>query len=648
MGAGASVDQQQRSEVPTDVPNSDISSLFLKIKDVFNQEVRTIRERHPDVTSQTILSRLFASHFAFEATDDGGVDLECSWKEENKGSFSKKGISPQRILVSPRNVNPNAAEEDYEASSMSETDAIGSFTQRSIRLSIVGKVGNKTVFNPKVVKLFGEAAAAGPKAHKILGDERTPKEIQYQNEQERRMQERIRAELMQQANAMSPDDRPTTGAGLTKPPSKKALEFMGDDDLDYEASKMKVAEARPGKKAALLAGESVVAGKAAYKILGDDMSQGQLASMKEANEREKAEAEIRARKELQEILLMDGPQEEQKILNAHEIGPISQKAIETMGDEELEELAKSLVPIGLRNEKLAKLSGESVVAGRKVHQWLGSGMTQEQIEAMHVADQKMASEQEAVMQEEIKKLLKTGISPEQIKLAQHEMYGVSDKALKMMGSEELVEEAKQLIPKGTKSKKMAQLTGESGMAGKKVRKRLGSDMTEEQVKQFLHAEMVEKKKSDKQSKAELEKMLRYDLTEEDEMDISNDAMVNEKVLKLMDDERLEEEAKKIIPKKVKNSKLAKMSGEAQMAGSKVRARLGSGMHEEQCRAAREAIEREEQERERARMKELEDILHTVPSTEQLQMSYTPSEKAMKKLGGVDDQLLAKSMKQKRK
>mmetsp|Transcript_39607 Transcript_39607/g.58233 ORF Transcript_39607/g.58233 Transcript_39607/m.58233 type:complete len:270 (+) Transcript_39607:2-811(+) len=246
------------------------------------------------------------------------------------------------------------------------------------------------------------------------------------------------------------------------------------------------------------------------------------------------------------------------------------------------------------------------------------------------------------MQEGIKKLLRQGVSPDQIKLAQNALYGVGDKALKLMGSEELAEEAKHLIPKGTKSNKMAKLTGETGMAGSKVRQRMGSVMNDEQLRAMARQAEREAQASQQASRAALEAALAQDLAHGAEgAGVERGAMVNEKVLKMMDDERLAEGAKKIIPKNVKSEKLAKMAGESQMAGDKVFSRMGTGMTEEQLRALREAEEREARAERARRDKELREVLSAGPSDSQLEIDeqHKPNKKALDKLGGEEDELL---------
>jgi len=583
MGAGASVSNSslfcECTEGPEDelaegfidrdeicVPDDIVEHIFRKLKAVFDQEADILRETYPKIQPDLLFERLFSSHFIFESNDDGELNMRCSW------------ITPVQPFT--QNTDADDVPDNDDEGENRHFDRNLSRHQ-SVTISIAKKHDGELKYNPKVLKILGEIALAPPKAAKFLGPERSADLIAKQLESE--VLERLNAELelQQDAELIVKMDSPKPDQGLTKPPSLKALLLLSDEALDSEVRKMVAARVSAGKKLIAVTGESVVAGRTAHKILGDEMTPAQRALLLEAERREHARAEEESRRALREILEREhpDPDEVEQMLEPHRHAPIRPKAMELMGDEELEELAKSLVPLGLRSQKLAELTGESVVAGRKVHQWLGSGMTNEQIQAMHDADNLMAEEQEQVMREQIKVLLNSGVTAEQIRLRQFEIYGVQDKALKIMGSEELVAEALKLVPRGVKSNKLAELTGESAMAGKNIFKRMGSGMTEEQVRAALKAETEEKRHAERMAKDELDDVLHLDMTckSVDDMNVSwdtADAKKLKKALALAGDERLEEKSKRIIPKNVKNEKLAMMTGEAQMAGHKVKQIFG--------------------------------------------------------------------------
>ena len=124
-------------------------------------------------------------------------------------------------------------------------------------------------------------------------------------------------------------------------------------------------------------GESTVAGRKPKQILGDAMSQDQIAKMKAMEEEEHKAARRKSVSEMKKVLEAKGPTEEQQELELSK--HLSKKAISKLGDERVRRASQQVVEQPTNSAKAVKLLGHSKVRGRKAHALLGSPMTEEQL-----------------------------------------------------------------------------------------------------------------------------------------------------------------------------------------------------------------------------------------------------------------------------
>ena len=124
-------------------------------------------------------------------------------------------------------------------------------------------------------------------------------------------------------------------------------------------------------------GESTVAGRKPKQILGDDMSQDQIAKMKAAEEEEYKAARRKSISEMKKVLEVKAPTEEQQKLELSK--HLSQKAINKLGDESVRRASQIVVEQPTNSAKVVKVLGHSKVRGRKAYALLGSPMTEDQL-----------------------------------------------------------------------------------------------------------------------------------------------------------------------------------------------------------------------------------------------------------------------------
>ena len=124
-------------------------------------------------------------------------------------------------------------------------------------------------------------------------------------------------------------------------------------------------------------GESTVAGRKPKQILGDDMSQDQIAKMKAAEEEEYKAARRKSISEMKKVLEVKAPTEEQQKLELSK--HLSQKAINKLGDESVRRASQMVVEQPTNSAKVVKVLGHSKVRGRKAYALLGSPMTEDQL-----------------------------------------------------------------------------------------------------------------------------------------------------------------------------------------------------------------------------------------------------------------------------
>eukprot|EP00947_MAST-08B_sp_MAST-8B-sp1_P004897 g4897.t1 len=405
----------------------------------------------------------------------------------------------------------------------------------------------------------------------------------------------------------------------------KALEIMGDSYLKAQDDEL----VHPGGnvKAAKVLGTMRASGNDKIRErFGSFMDDGQVRAMIDSDKKEAAARKSHVDKATKGVLNLRSASIEQRTsaLEPEKADRVSDKAVGMMGEEELVEANKGLVPKDAAGQtKAAKLTGEMAIHSKKVRQRLGSFMHPDQMALMRAADSKDEADRRRSGEQHVAAVLASKPTGDQLKHPTKKNLG--PKALRLMGSSFLIKEdaSKGAVGTGSGGVKAAKVLGTMRASGNdKIRERFGSFMSEDQIRAMKDAEKKEEEERLRAANRQKKEVLTLRRTSQEQRELPPPGeilgRVGDKAIDMMgDDELVEANKQRVHAEAVGQAKAAKLTGEMAIHSKKVRQRLGSFMKPDQMALMRASEAKEEEQRRKAGKKTTKTVIKSQVKEEQL-------------------------------
>jgi hypothetical protein len=342
-----------------------------------------------DLQCDVILSRLEkeldASLEALSSEIPGGISRDVAVR-----SLLRRGVRPassselvhQQSCASSRSRNVSPSNIRQSLSCEQGVELVEQVSDKAILIMNDDKLSRQQLEarpkgahpSGKVVEVLGSTRMADNKVRQRLGDEMSMGQKRDQRASEDREIQQEEKERGIAIERVLSQPAPDTGKHLERQVNEKALQVIGDKNLQEQQLKALPKGAKADIKAATILGEMQVLGEGKLaKNLGGGMTAEQHAEMKKHDRKEATDRAEKERREheshISSVLKMKADTSIGNIggkKGSGGGGPMSPKAPRILGSVELEKKALMMVPDEARgNKKATQMMGDAALASKK-------------------------------------------------------------------------------------------------------------------------------------------------------------------------------------------------------------------------------------------------------------------------------------------
>ncbi|CAM9644258.1 unnamed protein product [Chrysoparadoxa australica] len=301
---------------------------------------------------------------SLQSTYKGGQDNLIVEAMKKCASYVEQALGPKcSVVLSPSTVSRKLPEQASHRTGGNEENS-----RRGSKIDI------------KPLELLGDPAtlAENEKLVKVIGDEMPQEAVARMIKSEKRetliKEHALERERLDTLNSVMKARHKSNEDTLTHQVDTKALDVMGDEDLERLNMKALPSKAMvDAKNLALLGDASLLGNEKVTKVIGDEMSQEAIAKMARAKrEEERMEAERLEREQQEKIKTV------LEINVTKELAQqVDEKAIAMMGEQLREKNLKAVPKNSVVDLKVVKMLGEVSVQGGKANKIIGDEMSPE-------------------------------------------------------------------------------------------------------------------------------------------------------------------------------------------------------------------------------------------------------------------------------